>query len=182
MDKIYKVYRIDHKIEGEIQAVYIGYTSQTLRRRLSVHLHDKTCRFGRYWLVYTSNEPLSHRDELTITELASTDIKADAIALEEEQTEIAIKVYGDKCLNSNIGNRHSEETKKKISGAHKGKKLSDETKEKLSKAKKGSKHPNTQSCEYNGRTFNCIKEAYWYAQSQGYTKCYDTFKNMIKKQ
>lgn len=48
--------------------------------------------------------------------------------------------------------------------------------------RKGSKHPMSQPCVYDNKTFNCIKEAYWYAQEYGYTKCYDTFKKMIKKQ
>lgn len=50
-----------------------------------------------------------------------------------------------------------------------------------SEAFKGSKHPLAQSCEYDGRIFNCIKEAYWYAQANGYTKSYSTFYLMIKK-
>lgn len=47
---------------------------------------------------------------------------------------------------------------------------------------KGSKCYNAQSCEYDGITFGCIKEAYWYAKEQGYTKSYDAFKNMIKRE
>lgn len=198
MEKIYRIYRIEHKIEGELQAVYIGYTSQTLKSRLNNHLRDKSCMFGRYWLAYTSGEHRTHLDELSIYELTSTDVKADAMAIEEEQTRIAKKIYSDKCLNDSIGNKqseetkekmrssmlgktHTEETRKKISEGNKGKTVSEEAKKKISEANKGSKNPNSQQCVYNGRTFGSYTEAYEYAKANGYTLCYVAFKRMIKR-
>lgn len=56
------------------------------------------------------------------------------------------------------------------------------TRQAKSEAKKGSNNPKAQSCVYDGRTFNCIKEAYWYAKANGYNKSYETFKIMIKKE
>jgi len=42
--------------------------------------------------------------------------------------------------NRNMGSKHSDETKRKISEAHKGKKHSKETKKKMSEARKGNKN------------------------------------------
>lgn len=79
------------------------------------------------------------------------------------------------------GKTLSEEHKKKLSEACKGRKLKEETKKKLSEALKGSKCYCAQSCEYDGRTFGCIKDAYEYAKEHGYTKRYEAFRKMIKK-
>lgn len=83
-------------------------------------------------------------------------------------------------------NNSTDHARRAHSEAQKGRKFSEESKEKMSEAKKGkyigSKHPRAQSCEYDGKTFGCIKEAYWYAQAHGYTKTYIIFWNMIKKE
>ena len=53
-----------------------------------------------------------------------------------------IRVDNSGTNNPFYGRKHSEETKKKISEAHKGKKLSEEHRKKLSEAVKGTNNPN----------------------------------------
>lgn len=63
--------------------------------------------------------------------------------------------------NPMYGKHRSNEVKEKLRKANKGKKISEETKKKMSKANKGDKHPQAKKviCITTGEIFNYIKEA-----------------------
>ena len=71
--------------------------------------------------------------------------------------------------NPNYGRKHSEETKKKISEAHKGKKLSEEHRKKLSEAVKGTNN-SEESRKKIGKASSVRMNAHWQAQTEEHKK------------
>jgi group I intron endonuclease len=87
----------------------------------------------------------------------------------------------NKIAGNNLGMKHSEETKKKMSEAHKGykrclgKKASEETKEKMSLKKRGGLNHTARKVKIDNIVYGSITEA-----AKAYNVHFDTIKNRIK--
>ena len=102
--------------------------------------------------------------------------KDEAIWLEEELTREWKTSNPDKSYNINYGDRHSEESKKKIGKGNKGKYVSKDTKKKMSEVKVGKSNPRSKSviCLTTRRVFYTAKEGakyYGLKSSSDITKC-----------
>ena len=127
----YKAY----KLTAPNGKVYIGMTKQTLQRRFSAGRGYKGCPRMHNAIKKYGWENFKH------------EILFDGLSKEEaEQKEIELirayksnlEDYGYNIENGgNVSGTHSEETKKKISAAHKGKHISEEVRKKCSQTKKG---------------------------------------------
>lgn len=128
---------------------YVGMTKMTLQKRFSLHCNNK--RTGAMY------KPIKKygKEHFTIEEIDKSDNKQDAILKEcfwtvfyEERFNLYNQIIGHQTY-------HNEETRKKISEAHKGKQFSEEHKRKLSDAKK--KYP--VQCIETGEIFPSLSEA-----------------------
>ena len=122
----YKIYALKLKDSEEIK--YIGYTKQSLEKRLQQHIstskkytHKNACWLKKYKddveIILIEDNILTHKDicdkEIHYIKL----FKSFGCKLNNGTS------GGDGCINGGMtGRKHSEETKNKISESHKGKK------------------------------------------------------------
>lgn len=91
---------------------------------------------------------------------------------EERKRELSELFKGEN--NPNYGKHLSEETRKKLSEAHKGKIISEKTRKKMSESRKGKNHPQAKTaiCITTGKIFHTTKEgAKYYNCSNHIPEC-----------
>ncbi len=133
--KKFGIYKIINKKTGDF---YIG-SSNNFQNRFGVHKnHLKNNTHCNSYLQRVFNKYGNENINFEVIEYMID----ETLLLEREQFYIdtLIPKYNlRKIASSNLGFKHSEETKKKMSKTHKGKKLSDKTKEKIRLANIGKK-------------------------------------------
>lgn len=155
------IYRIDNLENGKF---YIGQTIQTIKKRWNEHIADTRNKsdsmvihkaMRKYGLSMFTIEPIHTIEAETKTELKErlNELEIQVIAeLKPDyntakgglgHTGVSIRRFGAE--NHFYGKKHTEETRQKISEAHKGRyigrEVSEETKQKISQAKTGPQHP-----------------------------------------
>lgn len=139
MENCYSVYK--HTFPNG--KVYIGITSQAVERRWrnngTGYLEKK--KNGEYGQPLIARAILKYGWDNVIHEVLFCNLsKEEAIKVEQNlivQYKSDDKRFGYNIQHGGYAGRHSDESKKKISEAHKGKKLSEKHRKKLSEVRKG---------------------------------------------
>lgn len=128
------IYKITNTINNKI---YIGLTSKDVNKRISKHIMNKTY-IGKALKKYGTR----------FFDVSVIDV-SDTFDTIKEKEKYWIKFYGCKSPNGynltdggdgRVGFKITDETRQKMSKAHKGKKISLECREKLRRANLGHKH------------------------------------------
>lgn len=144
------IYSLSHPITNEVR--YIGKTIN-INRRYKQHLYDKRKSHKASWVQSLRNEGL--KPNITILEVCFDNW---------QEREIFWIAQFDNLTNLKEGGgvdykrTTTEETKEKISKAHKGKNLSDETKQKISQKHKGKQLSEETKQKISESTKNKVKD------------------------
>lgn len=153
---MYCVYKHENKINGK---VYIGITSMDVRRRWeNGNGYSKQVLFWRAIQKY-GWDAFSH--EILYGGLTQEEAEEKEIELISTYSSNNPK-YGYNIQNGGSVGKHSEETKRKISKAHKGKKISSEQRAKISETLKGRELPE----ETRKKISEALRgeKCYWYGK------------------
>ena len=130
-DDIFCIYKIIDKRTGNV--LYVGRTSQALRKRFLQHLANTSTYADRKLRKY-------NKEDLEILPITTTDDEEMAGWLEEIWTEEYGKTFS--LLNTKIGDKFDNATKNKIRNSLKGYKHTDIAKSNMSKSQLGRKQTN----------------------------------------
>jgi group I intron endonuclease len=133
------VYKATNKINGK---EYVGQTAKGLKQRKSQHIREALRGVDNNYFHFALKKygPENFDWEIIVEGTGSSEILNEI----EKHFIRLYNTFGKGYNlniggNSNIGFKHSEETKRKMSEMNKGKKLSEETRQKMSEFQKGRK-------------------------------------------
>ncbi len=134
----YYIYTITNTINNKI---YVGQTFQKPERRWNQHIYYSKCKPNKSPHLYSSM--IKHGiDNFKFEVIAQTSSLSVCNYLEEtyiEEFKSTDRNFGYNIKKGGDNHKLSQESKDKMSKAHKGKKFSQDTKNKMSTAKKGIK-------------------------------------------
>ena len=155
--------------------VYIGHTTETLEKRLKRHFEHTKGNFN-----YSMREPIQEIGEenfyIELLEEFPCQNKKELEDVENYWINFFIEIFGkDNVYNKMINNKHSQETKQKISNALKGKILTEEHKKKLSKTRTGKRSNNFNRGSIRFRYNNMFSFDYWINDGENRRKTSKSF-------
>ena len=133
------IYTATNKVNGK---VYVGQTIQSLKERKAQHKFDaKTRKFNSYFHNSIRKYGFGSFKWEVVAETDNIDILNELEIFYITLYNSRNKKKGYNIKEGGLNGKHSEESKKKMSEAHKGKTHSKETCQKMGKARIGDKNP-----------------------------------------